>query len=69
MRGERDLPAGWRMRVREISAGVFEVSISDPHGRGVARTGINVDEVIEEVKSSARAMQSEVDGDAAGERP
>ena len=63
-KGDHDLPHGWRIRVRELSAGVYEGTASDLHGHVVVGAGIDVNDVIEDVTSSARAMQSEMDGAA-----
>ena len=47
---------GWRFRLSERSAGVYEVVGTDTSGRRVTRQGTGIDRLIDDAAADARAL-------------
>ena len=52
-----DLPE-WEFELDEISANVYEVIGTDKSGHQVSSKGLNLDEIIEQCKKDAKAIEA-----------
>jgi hypothetical protein len=59
MRPLSELP-GWNFDLKEVSAGVFQVTATDTNGRRVQHTGTDPDAVLAECRATAERIAREV---------
>jgi len=50
----------WEFTLDEVSANVYEVVGTDKSGHRVSFKGLNLDEVLEQCKDNAKAIESEI---------
>jgi len=55
---------GWVFEMEETSACVYKVIGKDKYGRKVSRQGTELDELLDECKSDALAIQKSLDADS-----